>query len=227
MKNDLLSFLCLLALNSCFGQDKKLSDQEIVLITELNFDQKKAEKIKNLAHGDFKIAKGNEDRDMLYEDIPELKSYSKHLPPALKINASAALASKIVKDFREDLKLEDLIIYISEEHFGKGDDVVTILKSKNKYEPLYFEATNAVNYDMNTPDLVKRLKLWDQLYGIEFNGIGFDFLSGDFKTLPKNLDEFSQEVYEFCPDIVDQGVGDIDELKAILKKSKQFVLWWD
>lgn len=38
---------------------------------------------------------------------------------------------------------------------------------------------------------------------------------------------FSEEVYEFCPDIVDQGVGDMKKLKDSIKVNKELFLWWD
>jgi hypothetical protein len=33
-------------------------------------------------------------------------------------------------------------------------------------------------------------------------------------------------MYEFCPDIVEQGVGDLPKLEEELKKGK-FYFWWD
>ena len=226
MKKLILSFVCFYGLNSCSGQTK-LNAEEIELIKTINLNQNLAEKIKNNTNGQFVVAIGNEDREMLFEDIPELKSYSTKLPKAIKFQANENQGTKIVKDFREELKTLNLIIYKSEENYGNGDDTITILQSENKFEPLYFEATNAVNYDMETPDLIEKLKTWDKLYGIEFYGIGVDFLSGEFKTLPKDLKKFSKEMYEFCPDIVDQGVGDIHNLEKAIKESNGFFLWWD
>ncbi|WKW45496.1 DUF4253 domain-containing protein [Myroides sp. JBRI-B21084] len=227
MKKIIFSIFCLLGLNSCNGQKNNLNDSEIKLIGELKLDKETAQEIKSLTNGNFELAKGFEDRENLYDDIPELKNYSKKLPKAIKINSKEDIATKIVKDFKQKLIEKGLIIYKSEENYNQKDDVITILKSENKYEPLYFEGTNAVNYDMNTPQLIEKLKVWDKLYGIELNGVGFDYLSGDFKKLPDDLRSFSTEMYDFCPDIVDQGVGDLDKLIEALKDSKSFFLWWD
>ena len=38
---------------------------------------------------------------------------------------------------------------------------------------------------------------------------------------------FANEVYEFCPDIVDQGVGDVEKLAAGIAATKEVYLWWD
>jgi hypothetical protein len=37
-------------------------------------------------------------------------------------------------------------------------------------------------------------------------GAGFDWVELRFGTLPLNLEEFAEEVYDFCPDTLDQGI---------------------
>jgi len=34
-------------------------------------------------------------------------------------------------------------------------------------------------------------------------------------------------MYEFCPDIVDQGCGDVQTLAKDLKKTQRLYFWWD
>jgi hypothetical protein len=34
-------------------------------------------------------------------------------------------------------------------------------------------------------------------------------------------------MYEFCPDIVDQGVGTVARLAQELSKSRKLYFWWD
>jgi hypothetical protein len=37
----------------------------------------------------------------------------------------------------------------------------------------------------------------------------------------------AKRMYDFCPDIVDQGVGDVKELAAELKRTGKLYFWWD
>ncbi len=225
MNNIFFSFLCFLGLTSCSGQ--KLNANELKLTKEINLDQETALKIKQDATSDFEKTLGHSDRDALLENFESLKNYSKNLPKAIQIKAKADDATNIVKKFSDELKNKKLIIYKSEENYGRGDDVIRVLQSTDKFEPLLFEATNAVNYDIYTPQIIERLKLWDSLYGIKLYGIGFDHISGEFINKPKDIKKFAKEMYDFCPDIVDQGVGDIDELEKALQSSNKFFLWWD
>ncbi|MGQ0423169.1 DUF4253 domain-containing protein, partial [Bacillus sp. HC-Mk] len=50
-----------------------------------------------------------------------------------------------------------------------------------------------------------------------------------FSALPtdEEMQSFAQEMYEFCPDIVEQGTESIEELVEEIKKTKKLFLWWD
>lgn len=37
----------------------------------------------------------------------------------------------------------------------------------------------------------------------------------------------AKELYEYCPDIVDQGMGTITNLAALLMVSNAWFFWWD
>ena len=49
-------------------------------------------------------------------------------------------------------------------------------------------------------------------------------------TFTKPLAEsrkLAKQMYGFCPDIVDQGAGDVSRLALELKKTQRFFIWWD
>ncbi|MEH7884350.1 DUF4253 domain-containing protein [Bacillus sp. JJ1609] len=41
------------------------------------------------------------------------------------------------------------------------------------------------------------------------------------------MQPFVKELYEFCPDIIDQGTGNIEGFIEDLKEFRKLVLWWD
>ena len=61
----------------------------------------------------------------------------------------------------------------------------------------------------------------------ELTGIGFDFLSGRFAAPVKDPAGLAKRMYEFCPDIVDQGVGDVAALAEELRTKQTLYFWWD
>jgi hypothetical protein len=46
-----------------------------------------------------------------------------------------------------------------------------------------------------------------------------DGLMVHFRTLPEDLDAFAREVYEFCPDVIDQGFGCYAEMLEAMEES--------
>ena len=80
---------------------------------------------------------------------------------------------------------------------------------------------------METEDIINKVSEWDKKYVVNVVGCGRDWVWIELSKLPRDLDRFSKEVYEFCPDIVDQGVGDIKKLKESIKENNELFLWWD
>ena len=64
-------------------------------------------------------------------------------------------------------------------------------------------------------------------FGLIIIGCSLDYVHIEFDKLPQNMTEFAKEVYEFCPDSVDQGVGDLKSLEEYIKEEKGIWLWWD
>lgn len=72
--------------------------------------------------------------------------------------------------------------------------------------------TNGANYDVTTEDIVARLQDWDARYGIETSDIAHDSVIVRFKTVPEDTRALADEVYQFCPDTVDQHFGCFEEM---------------
>jgi len=72
--------------------------------------------------------------------------------------------------------------------------------------------TSGANYDLTTEDIIERLRDWATRCDFTVDEVESDRLELDFQSLPENLEAFCEEVYEFCPDTVDQGYGTIGEM---------------
>ena len=81
-----------------------------------------------------------------------------------------------------------------------------------KFRQLYEKHTNGINCDLDTDDIVQRLEQWDELCSIEISDVEPDGLVVRFATLPDDLSTFAKEIYEFCPDIIDQHFGCMDDM---------------
>lgn len=111
--------------------------------------------------------------------------------------------------------------------FGFGPDSIAVLANTDPYVYLQTVRINGINYDIEHADVMQRLKKWDDLYGLRVYGAGMDWLQAEFDTPPRDWAAFAEEVYEFCPDVVDQGTGSVEALATELKKIRDIYLWWD
>ncbi len=74
------------------------------------------------------------------------------------------------------------------------------------------EGTNGINYDITNDDIIRQLTAWHDAYGIEISDVGHDRVNVTFQSLPDDLDALAAEIYEFCPDVVDQHFGCMDDM---------------
>lgn len=135
--------------------------------------------------------------------------------------------SKIISSLLKYFNKEDYQVFYTSLSIDNSLEKVCLLKSKDKYDVLRAFKTNGTNYDIDTDTLIEKLKVWDDKYSITINGVDGDWVDISLENLPDNIEEFANEVYNFCPDSVDQGVGDINELVNIITNDKEIVLWWD
>jgi hypothetical protein len=81
--------------------------------------------------------------------------------------------------------------------------------------PVVGAGTNGIDHDLDNDDIVRTLDRWDKTYGIEISDVGADRVTVRFLSLPESLDALAREIHEFCPDVIDQGFGVLDDLLAM------------
>lgn len=87
--------------------------------------------------------------------------------------------------------------------------------------------THGINYDLYNDDIIKQLKQWDEEAGLIIDVIDGDRVHAYLKEIPGSVDSFTQAVFEFCPDVIHQGYGDMDAMKADYSANQYLWLWWD
>ncbi len=101
------------------------------------------------------------------------------------------------------------------------------IKSNDEMDILRWRGTNGINYDHTNQDVINKLEEWGKENPVRIVGVSFDWVLFNFEHPVKNVEQLAKEVYDFCPDVVEQGVGTMDELKHFIKKENGIYLWWD
>jgi hypothetical protein len=87
--------------------------------------------------------------------------------------------------------------------------------------------TDGNNSEISCEMVASRIGDWDKRFGLVVWAAGGGGLDAEFEQQPVDMYAFAQEVYEFCPDVVNQGTGAVDPLAAEMKRCNGFSLGWD
>ena len=79
--------------------------------------------------------------------------------------------------------------------------------------------TNGANYDLDTDAIIERLTKWQALCSFIVANAQGDRVDITFTTLPKDMDAFARDLYDFCPDLVDQGTGCVHEMVEMMEET--------
>ena len=73
-------------------------------------------------------------------------------------------------------------------------------------------------------------RYWQEEYGIELVSLRFDTLEFRVARPPGDRQQalgLAREQHAYCSDIIDQGVGSLASLAALLMESRYWYFWWD
>ncbi|MEO3946051.1 DUF4253 domain-containing protein [Gorillibacterium sp. CAU 1737] len=104
---------------------------------------------------------------------------------------------------------------------------VVVARGETPFDILRLAQTDAANYDLSTEDIITKLKELDRRYGIRIYAAETECVGFELLKQPSDIEAFAEELYAFCPDLVDQGVGTMEQLIAYLKEDRYLHLWWD
>jgi len=77
---------------------------------------------------------------------------------------------------------------------------------------------------------VAALRSWDERFGAELMVLSSNFVAarlGRLITTKEEAEQFAKELYLYCPDIIDQGYGDVRSLAHSLINNDLLLCWWD
>jgi len=209
-----LIFMGILSIFGCGTKD--LSPKETELLNKLDFNIELMKKIKN------ETKSGLIQLPAIDQETGEVSS---EFYKGIHSSSSEEKANSIVKKLKEKFRIKGYLIFV---FTGEGDSKsIGIIKGTNDLDILRYRRTDGINHDYENEDIVSKISEWNDKFGLTVIGCGRDWLELEFKKLPADLDAFSEEVYEFCPDSVDQGVGEVENLKLMIKETNGIWLWWD
>ena len=165
------------------------------------------------------------------EHIQRLVGYDENnfqiIAPGIAVSVPEDKTDRILASLRKKLVPLHYLPFVVEMNEGLKTDKIGIIKGSDQYEILRIMHTDGDEYDITNEDVIDRLKEWEKIAAFDIIGAGSDWVELEFKTLPKDLKAFAEEVYDFSPDAAEQGAGSIDELMKEIRKTSRLSLVWD
>ncbi|TDO99266.1 DUF4253 domain-containing protein [Flavobacterium sp. 245] len=217
MKQKLL--LATLGISLLFGcsQKNNLTSTETELVKKINFNSDLIVELKELTKSDFKqLPAIDGETGEMYND----KFYD-----GVFTETTEDQAVEYVKKLKNKFRENGYLIFEFESNDNKKG--VAVIKGTDDLDILRYRRTDGINYDLDNTAVVEKISEWKTKYGLIVIGCSRDWVHIEFDKLPSDLDSFSKEVYAFCPDSVDQGVGSLKNLKEAIKEMNGLWLWWD
>jgi ankyrin repeat protein len=145
----------------------------------------------------------------------------------VKLQLPSETADRILKEHHRAFLGRGCYLLKSNRGYTSGKDELTLLPTANRAEVLAAFQTNGANFEVYPQDVVQWLDELEKSQPFVLTGVGFDWCEGTFTKPLVDSKKLAKKMYEFCPDIVDQGTGDVSRLALELKKTQRFFFWWD
>jgi hypothetical protein len=146
--------------------------------------------------------------------------------PGLVMDVSGSKWHQLVRRLRQEVG-QGYLVFCSDQGFGSLPDQIAVLRGKDQFDILRAVGTAGGNYNLGPEQVLARAREWDRQYGLDIIAAGHDWMEARFKRPPADMDAFAKEVHNFCPDVVDQGTGSVQELAREMKQMNGIYLWWD
>lgn len=104
---------------------------------------------------------------------------------------------------------------------------IAIVRCEDEFTPLVYMQTQGINYGIDTHKLILHLDSLNQTLDLKLIGADFDWCEFEIHKDPEDWYELAKKLAKICPDIVEQGAGDIKTLAKDLKETKQLFFWFD
>ncbi len=199
------------------GQKSSLTKVEIELLNNLTFNIELLTELKNLTKTELKQLPAI---DQETGEVINNKFYN-----GIFTEITEEKAIEYVKKLKIKFREKGYLIFVFEGEDDKKN--IAVIKGIDDLDILRYRRTDGINFDLENEDVIKKISEWKSKYGLFVIGCSRDWLQVEFDKLPTDIDAFANEVYEFCPDSVDQGVGTIEKLKETIMEMNGLWLWWD
>ncbi|MCA9068850.1 MAG: DUF4253 domain-containing protein [Planctomycetaceae bacterium] len=143
--------------------------------------------------------------DVLSVLVPESSAMDLAAQFAIQLSRHGCQALVTATDTKEFSYIFGEGVLTGEKNYEK--EALVVFFQADSPRPLFWvRGTNGRNYELDTGKVLNRLVSWSERCEFAVLGVGYDWVELRFNTLPVDVEEFAEEIYDFCPATLDQGI---------------------
>jgi hypothetical protein len=128
-------------------------------------------------------------------------------------------------------KPKGYLVFLSGQYYNrKGTkNFLTIIKSSDQFDIVKFQGTIDSNKKRPKTNevIIEQLKKWENDFKFEIAGAEIYYIEAKFITKPSNMNKFADELTKFCPELLNDGTGKIEDLISDMNKNNSFYMLFD
>ncbi len=142
------------------------------------------------------------------------------------VSVPRSRSDRVLWSLREKLRPRHYMAFLVELNDTLKTDKIGIVKGTDQYDILRIMHTNGENDDVSHEEVIEKLQGWGKRCPFEIIGAENDWVAIELRVMPRDVKAFAEDVYDFAPDTVDEGVGSLAELIKEITASQRLMLLW-
>lgn len=187
-----------------------------------------------LARPDFSQAAQNPEYQKAVADLGEICGSQpvpiyEEIPGWFQVHVNGKRRREIkTEELQQQFLQRGCFVYEPDKYYDEeGPKKLNILPTTDKYDIIALHQTNGCNCGIGPGYVVEWLRELEAVQPFILTLVAHDTLEGRFLTRIEDPERLADRMYDFCPDIVDQGCGSVERLAEELNSSDNLFFWWD
>lgn len=139
-------------------------------------------------------------------------------------------ARAIITEYFDEVRSKNNYLFLTDLSFNHKFESyydIVIVPINDQLDIVRQVGTWAPNYNLENKDIVDWFKLQSEQIEFDIVIVDIDRIEAYLNAKPVSVKKLAKDIYEFCPDVIDQGHENMTELVETIEKQSYIWFWWD
>jgi hypothetical protein len=146
----------------------------------------------------------------------------------LKINVLFEKTDAVREQLSNYFKTRGYLVFLAKQNYDAPGlkNILGIIKSTDQYDILRIQKTvdRRKKRGKTTDTIIEQFKKWEKDFKFEITGAEFYYVEAKFISKPSDMKNFTEEITKYCPELLNDGTGKIDDLMNNMNSKNSFNL---